>query len=306
MITQEIEFVNEKIDEFSLHKKFALDFQRKLAQLYNSQKILLKENEVCSKSQRVLDCGNRLIFERYNDKDETTRLYGANFCKNKLCPMCAWRLHLKNAVRFQKVFKSIGKHNFYHLVLTIRNIPNITKDFVLKLREKATQFMKKSLKIKDYFLSFELTIDKNGYYHPHYHIVYINDSDKRFTKKYLQTEWAYICNYGDKYQVVNNAKCNGDTISRELTKYILKFEDIQPNIKQLKTIDTALKGIRKYSSNGIFLQMQREVDKTIELEDFEKMCNLENYESEILFYKWFGEAYELTEVRENERQESIN
>lgn len=306
MLTQKIEFVNEKIDEFNEHKNFALDLQRKLSLLYDKRNLYATTTYNNAKSENILKCGTHLEFERFKDAKNTTRIYGANFCKNKLCPMCAWRLHIKNAVKFQRVFNELGEHEYYHLTLTIRNVPNITKEFILSLRQKATKFVKKVMKIDDYFLSFELTIGKDGTFHPHYHIIYIKDEGKEFTKKWLQTQWAYICNYGSKYQIVHNAKCNRKTISRELTKYILKFEDISPNLKQLQIIDTALKGVRKYASNGIFLKAQREIEKVLEKEDFDKMCNLEEYASQILFYNWIGQSYELSEVREVERQERPN
>ena len=301
MLSQKIEFVNEKIDEFTKHKSFALDLQRKLSLIYDKRNLYTTTTYNNAKSENVLKCGTHIEFERFKDAKNTTRIYGANFCKHKLCPMCAWRLHLKNAVKFQRVFKEIGKHNYYHLVLTIKNVPNITREFILKLRQKATLFVKKTMGIKDYFLSFEITIDKNGNYHPHYHIIYIKDEGQEFTKKWLQTQWAYICNYGDKYQVVHNARCNGNTISRELTKYILKFEDINPSIKQLQTIDTALHHVRKYASNGVFLQAQKDVEKILDKEDFDKMCDLKQYDAELLFYNWIGDAYELTEVRKSEQ-----
>lgn len=301
MLTQKIEFVNEKIDEFNKHKNFALDLQRKLSLIYDKRNLYATTTYNNAKSENVLKCGTHIEFERFKDAKNTTRIYGANFCKHKLCPMCAWRLHLKNAVKFQRVFKEIGKHNYYHLVLTIKNVPNITREFILKLRQKATQFIKKTMGIKDYFLSFEITIDKKGNYHPHYHIIYIKDQGQEFTKKWLQTQWAYTCNYGDKYQVVHNAKCNGNTISRELTKYILKFEDISPSIKQLQTIDTALHHVRKYASNGVFLQAQKDVEKILDKEDFDKMCDLKQYDAELLFYNWIGDAYELTEIRKSEQ-----
>ena len=306
MIPQKIEFVNEKIDEFNEHKNFAIDLQRKLSLIYDKRNLYVTTTYNNSKSENILKCGSHIEFERFQDGKQTTRIYGANFCKHKLCPMCAWRLHLKNAVKFQRVFKYLGKHNYYHLVLTIKNVPNITKDFILSLRQKATKFVKNTMKINDYFLGFELTLDEHGNYHPHYHIIYIKDEGKEFTKKWLQTQWAYICNYGDKYQIVHNAKCNGNTISRELTKYILKFENISPNIKQLQTIDKALKGVRKYASNGVFLHAQREIEKILDKEDFNKMCDLQEYESELLFYNWIGQAYELSEVRKVERPTTIN
>lgn len=236
-------------------------------------------------------CGSQLEFRRYLDPNKTITLDKANFCRHKLCPMCAWRLHLKNSVKFDKMFQSLGKANYYHLVLTIRNLPNITKQFILDLRKNATTFIKKSMELENYFLSFEMTIDKNGHYHPHYHIIY--ESDRKFTKKWLQTEWANVCNYGEKYQIVNCQKLTGHNVSRELTKYILKFEDIHPNREQMFTIDCALKGIRKYSCGGTFLKAQQETERESKREEFDKMIELKNYDSILDFYEWFGDSYTL-------------
>lgn len=292
MITKNLEFVNEKIDNFSVHKNFALDFQRKLSNLYKQD--IQYTDKQSKKAENILNCGNFLAFIKYNDPKETSRLYGANFCKHKLCPMCAWRAHIKNSVKFERAFKMLPEHEYYHLVLTIQNVPHITKDFIINLRRKATQFIKKSMKVNDFFLSFELTIGNDGKYHPHYHIIYYKDGTT-YTKKWLQTEWANVCNYGRQYQIVNNKKCNKNTISRELTKYILKFEDINPNEQQLRVIDTALKGIRKYSSNGTFKIAQYNAECEIDKEDFEKLFELDQYSAEVSFYKWLNDNYIITE-----------
>lgn len=302
MITKNLEFVNEKIDNFTIHKSYALDFQRKLANLY--EKEIQYTDKTSKKAENVLNCGNFLAFIKYDDPNRTSRLYGANFCKHKLCPMCAWRAHLKNAVKFEKAFNLMPEKDYYHLVLTIRNVPHITKSFIINLRQKATQFLKKSMKVQNFFLSFELTIDQQGNYHPHYHVIYY--SDKTYTKKWLQTEWARVCAYGEQYQIVNNRKCNHKTISRELTKYILKFEDINPTEQQLKVIDVALKGIRKYSSNGTFKIAQYNAECAIDKEEFEKLFELDQYSAEISFYKWLNDCYTITEQSKIEPKRVAN
>ena len=90
-------------------------------------------------------------------------------------------------------------------------------------------------------------------------------------------------------------KCNKNTISRELTKYILKFEDINPNEQQLRVIDVALKGIRKYSANGSFKIAQYNAECEIDKEEFDKLFELDHYSAEISFYKWFIDNYQITE-----------
>lgn len=41
------------------------------------------------KAYRVLDCSSYLEFKRYIENGKL-KLYQANFCKVRLCPMCAW------------------------------------------------------------------------------------------------------------------------------------------------------------------------------------------------------------------------
>ncbi len=298
MITNNLEFVNENLKEFSIHKNYAVKFQTILSNIY--KRINYKgETVTTNKSDNVLNCGNFLTFREYKDPNQTMILEGANFCKNKLCPMCAWRLHLKNSVKFDRVFKELGQGDYYHLVLTIQNLPNINKQFILDFRQKATKFLRTIMKIKDFMLSFEITIGKDKTFHPHYHIIYEKPANKTYTKKYLQTEWAKIVNLGAKWYIIDNKKLNKPTISRELTKYILKFEGIEPDEQILTILSDSLKGVRKYSTSGKFLEAQRKIEQIIDDEKFQKMINLQDYQYKMLFYQWFRDSYNIIMEREN-------
>lgn len=295
MITQNKYEVNEKLENFELHKNFALSIQQKLSNIFKNP----KTNKPTRKSENILTCGNSLEFQHYFNEDNTRTLHSANFCKHKLCPMCAWRWHIKNSYKLLKTFEILGNQNYYHLILTIPNLAFITKEFLISLREKAGLFMKKVVKTIDYFLSFEITIDKDGKFHPHYHILYINHTDKPLTRKQIQTEWAKISNLGNDYHICKQTKCTNNKISQELTKYILKFEDIQPNETQLKIIDMATKGLKKTCARGEILKAKLEAEKIIEKEAFDKMQQLKIYDSEIEWFRWFDGTYHLEERKIN-------
>lgn len=301
MITQKDDFVNEKIDKFKLHKDFACEIQTALANLYKSK----TTHNLTRKGQSVLECGTSLEFQHYFNAEDTRTLNSANFCKHKLCPMCAWRWHLKQSVIIQRAFDNLGKQDFYHLVLTIPNIKFMTKDFLSKLREKAGLFMQKVAKSIDYLISFEITIDSEGNYHPHYHILYINHLDKPLTRKTIQTEWAKIANTGTNYAIAKQTKCTGDKIALELTKYILKFEDLHPTETQLRVIDMATHGLRKITARGAILEAKLEAEKQIDKEQFDIMKDLEQYDSEIEWYKWLEDCYVLQEGQTRKRKAKV-
>ena len=68
------------------------------------------------------ECGDTLIFVR-NEKGEK-RLHGANFCRNRLCPMCNWRRSLKMYSQVSQITDKIlatRKSRFIFVTLTVRN-----------------------------------------------------------------------------------------------------------------------------------------------------------------------------------------
>lgn len=297
MITQKEQKVND-LNEFTKHKIFAKELQETLSKFYYDE----VNKKYSKKGINILNCGNSLTFERFFDDNNTTRLAGANFCKHRLCPYCAWRWHIKYASIIERTFQILKEKNFYHLVLTIPNVKYINKEFLINLRQNSTEFMKKSLKCEDYMISFEITIGKDGTFHPHYHILCI--LNEKPTKKYIQTEWAKIANCGN-YAICDIKKCTDNRISQELTKYILKFENDKIESDKIFIIDKALKGLRKFATNGTIKKAEAEAKKQIQRETFDKIQNLQEYDSELLFYEWLGQAYQLKTTQKIDKKDRI-
>lgn len=297
MIANKNEIVNEKIEDFSKHKLFAEKLQTTLANVYVKVDAIKRAPVMAKKGFSVLECGNRLAFQKYLNEEQTTTLHGANFCKHKLCPFCAWRWHIKQSRIIQKTFDLLGEQNYYHLVLTIPNTPYLTKEFLLSLKQKTNKFMRKVAKSQDYFIGFEITIDQNKKYHPHFHIVYIDHRATPMTRKYIQTEWARVANTGTNYAIAKQTKCTSNKIALELTKYILKFDNIEPNVEQMRVIDFATKGIRKFSTSGAIKESEQQAKLIIDKEKFDKLEELSKYDSVIELYQWLGNSYNLIEQK---------
>lgn len=305
MITDKNVKVNEILQDFSKHKNFATELQHVLSEFYKEPVNVAGGGYQLVKSQRgqeIDKCGTSLTFERYFNEEQTVRLASANFCKHRLCPYCAWRWHLKYSKIIEKSFEILDVQDFYHVVLTIPNVKFLNKEFLMELRKNATKFIKKSLKCKDYMISFEITIDKEGGYHPHFHVIAIL-KDKP-TKKFLQTEWAKVSNCGSNYAICDIKECTDKRISQELTKYILKFEGEQINEKNLYVINNALKGLRKFATNGIIKKAEEQAKIELQAQAFDRIQELNEYDSELLFYQWFAKGYELKEIMHKDKKES--
>ena len=74
------------------------------------------------RSSKIHECGSFLEFKQF--ADNSLKLHLANFCKARLCPMCAWRRSLKIYGQLSQIIEQItkmGKYRFLFLTLTVEN-----------------------------------------------------------------------------------------------------------------------------------------------------------------------------------------
>lgn len=153
------------------------------------------------KSYRVAECGSFLEFKRYYE-DGSLKLNRANFCKVRLCPMCAWRRSLKIFGQVSKVMDQATKnkeYRFIFLTLTCRNvdgeelssqIDTLFKSYHKLMRRKAVKSA-----VKGWFRALEVTHNlEQDTYHPHFHVVLaVNKSYFKDVKTYInQDQWTQL------------------------------------------------------------------------------------------------------------------
>lgn len=268
----------EILSDVASHKIFAESIQKQISTFLKGEK-----------GQRVLDCGNFLMLNHYHDPNDTHKVGSANFCKNKLCPFCSWREHLKIFEPLRYAVEQL-EGNLYHIVLTIPNVNYITKQFFLDLREKAVSFIRKVMNIETYLMSFEITISKTGEFHPHFHILALCNEIK--ARRYLQAEWARYLGNGHTWCMLNVQKASPETV-HELTKYIVKFESKETPTERLKQIYFATKGLRRYSLAGDLKKLYKFAKVYIKNKNQDELTELLKYgEPEQEFYNWIGGNYE--------------
>lgn len=245
-----------------------------------------------NKYHRVLYCGSDLIFKRYGDE---LKLFQANFCKVRLCPMCSWRRSLKifgQVSKIMNVLSSDSDYNFLFLTLTCRNVAPECLSEQLNVLFKSFRSLigKKAFKtaVKGWFRCLEVTHNwKDGSFHPHFHIILVvNKSYFTDTRLYLShDDWVLLwkaCMNVDYLPVVDirRFKASKRGIGKEVAevaKYAVKPSDLflldkQGNIVEDKTdnaisvLDVALANRRLIAFGGVF----KELHKKLRLDDIEQ------------------------------------
>ena len=255
-------------------------------------------------AQAVRECGRFLMFKQYKDKDSTAQLARANFCKNPLCPMCAWRKHIKTYNIMQYAVEELqGKVS--HLVLAIPNTYNISKERITMLKERAVSFVRSELNCNDYFSSLEIVASEKGY-HPHIHMLLC-------TKEYFEVSKEYILEMSGRWKA-HFDKCDTEIYDREYqgytfyirglagtkeelksailetTKYILKAES-KIDYDNVASLCEAVKGVRKTSAGGDFRESIKVGKRSAYIETEAFFRELSAYDWEYQIYNFINGKY---------------
>lgn len=200
------------------------------------------------KAYRVQECGSFLEFKKYLSTGEL-KLQGANFCKVRLCPMCAWRRQLKIFAQVSKVMDkalALKDYRFIFLTLTCKNIcaddVRNTLDHLFKSFNFLTKRKQFKQSIKGWFRALEIThnLDVNSKdfdtYHPHFHCILMVNKSYFTDKNYYisQEKWTSLwqsCLKVDYTPIVNVKAFKTGTKSKvaksvaESAKYTVKDND---------------------------------------------------------------------------------
>lgn len=240
------------------------------------------------KAYRVEECGTLLSFKKI-DK-ELKKLFKANFCKDRLCPMCTWRRSMKIFGQVSKVMDRALEdkdYRFLFLTLTVKNCAGEELSNEIDRMFKSLELLLKRKEVKSivigYFRGLEVTYNEEcDTYHPHFHIILmVNKSYFTQSVQYIsQKKWTELwkdCLKVDYTPIVNvkafKAASKEQTRKSicEVAKYTVKdndylFEDIEMTDNTVAILNNALKGRRLIAFGKEF----RKIHKELNLDDAEK------------------------------------
>lgn len=285
------------------------------------------------KAERLHTCGSWLEFAHGIDLETMTydskgTLKVANFCHDRLCPMCAWRRTFKIFAQISKIMDRLG--NQYRYIFLTLTVPNCDPDKLEKTLQRLFKawhrlFNKSRIKrsCRGYFRSLEVTRNPDtGQYHPHFHAIIAVDPDYFTTKKYIKRdEWLQL--WRDLYddQTITQVDVRAarpkdvkETVSAsvgfgsavaEISKYTVKLTDLiqdDPELtdKIVSELATSLNQHRLTALGGVFAKTA----KALKLDDMED-GDLLHVDDEIMGseiwelifkYGWSAGAYSLASV----------
>ena len=227
------------------------------------------------RADRVAQCGSEIEFGILQDGSK--KLVKANFCRDRLCPMCNWRRSLKLYSQVSQVMDVLESEGycFLFLTLTLRNcpwdeLPAAIEDFLSGWRfmyHKAPIFRRA---VYGTSRALEITVNHGARtYHPHLHVVLAVKPSYFTSRDYIsQAQWTQLwrscCDIS--YDPIVNIKRIKETSQgfKEISKYAVKGSDFlvgSPELMQrhVSNFLAGLSGRRLVGSTGVFKRVQREL-----------------------------------------------
>ncbi|MBX5324368.1 protein rep [Staphylococcus caprae] len=268
----------------------------------------------------IRECNTFLSF--VSDKTlEKQKLYKSNLCKNRFCPVCAWRKARKDALGLSLMMQYIKQKEDKQFIFLTLTTPNVTSEHLESEIQNYNKALKKMIErkkvksiIKGYVRKLEITYnEKRDDYNPHFHVlIAVNKSyftDKRYyisQKEWLEL-WRDVTGISEITQVrVQKVKQNNNKELYEMAKYSGKDSDYLVNQKVFDAFYKALKGKQVLVYSGLFKDARKKL-KNGEL-DYLKESDPTEYIYQI-FYVWNQKEYlasEIYDLTEEEKREVNN
>lgn len=265
----------------------------------------------------IRECNTFLSFVA--DKTlEKQKLHKSNLCKNRFCPICAWRKARKDALGLSLMMQYIKQKEDKQFIFLTLTTPNVTvehledeiKHYNYSFRRLSNRKHFKSI-AKGYVRKLEITYNKKrDDYNPHFHVlIAVNKSyftDKRYyiSQKEWLNLWRDVTGISEITQVhVQKIKQNSNKELYEMAKYSGKDSDYLINQKVFDAFYKSLKGKQILVYSGLFKDARKKL-KSGDL-DYLKDVDPTEYIYQI-FYIWnqreylASEIYDLTEQEKRE------
>lgn len=322
-----------KSQENELEKELSEKFtpKKKLSERLIMSYIRLGDDDpdYLRKAENVVSCGSSLEFAKYSD--DSFKLHRANFCRDRLCPMCAWRRSYKIFGQVSQIMDLIEKdYAFIFVTLTVRSCDGEQlSEYIDRMNRAWRRFIQyKRIKqiCKGFFRGLEITYNaETDCYHPHFHVIFAVPKGYFNHKDYIQhDEWLDLWRKAmqdpkilildvrrvrDKNataagaEMANTLKSVGSAVA-EIAKYAVKSSDylfINERLTDIcvYTFSESLKNRRLCAMGGCF----QDAHKKLQLDDSEDgdLIHLDgeirsDVALQIFKYGWSCGAYKLVEV----------
>lgn len=265
--------------------------------------------EESEKIKRFEDCGKFITLD-----PETGNILKANFCKQRLCPVCNY---IKSCINWHKIRNCVEwikekeeGTNFIFMTLTVKNckqeeltdtINNILDGF-RRLTNRRTW----KATVKGAIRGLEVTYnEKENTFHPHIHILasvpadyFLQTSNKYITIEQLREWWSESARLDYFVQVDIKAIEQTDNAIAEVAKYSIKMSDIlkadscEEMIQATRTIYQCTYGRRLIATLGNFKEAMQDL-KQGDLDELELECKMQHENKIEMLWNSKESTYEI-------------
>lgn len=299
---------NEKVNPaITISEKWKEKKQNSLKMAFKMKKAGFEE-----RSKRMELCGDYLKYTICKDCGKA-HVKKANLCRDRLCPMCSWRLSLQRFGAMKEILITLRnahpEYTYSLVTLTVKNCSVEKLSETISLMSKSWNLCLQQRSIKNILAgsarSLEITYNKKTHeVHPHYHIIaaWATEEPKG---DMLAAQWLKATNKNKLIATVQAQ--NAQTIMKEddnnLTKSILEAfkysvkgsQFLDMPMKEFKTVVSEISGKRLTSYTGIIKEYAKKLDvemETIKDEEIEaKICrDCGSFALDEIILKWsFGD-----------------
>jgi len=309
--------ISEKVNKFTEKKRKAVIIGNKL--------LATKDKKLIKRGYRMVDCSTELTFKFCPECGET-HITKTNLCRDRLCPVCSWRLSLKRYRVMLQMLEMIDVTQFdaAFLTLTVRNCQAADLAATVKAMSRAFSNITK-LKlwkpVQGFAKSVEITYnDTARTMHPHLHILLLMEKGS-YTNQLMpaiKDAWQHQLQIDYKpiidLREVRNYNDGQDITAAvlETFKYAVKSKDLEDMpMKDFKLFAQQINGLRLISFGGVLKVIKSMIAADLEnlTEDEKEVISCKNCGSEMQqrLYKWsFGQAYyELLKINNTEMSNNV-
>lgn len=268
-----------------------------IKRLYKNEfaKNFLIETKSKNKIANFEDCGKDIWL------DDDGHITGANFCKQRLCPVCNYRRSTLMWHKINEIVSVFSENEFVFITLTVKNCKDVelskTITHLLESFHRITSRRTWKQNFVGYVRGLEITYNAmQDTYHPHIHILAVT-SKEYFAEKYidigtLRKWWQESANL-DYFVQVNIEKVhNKEKAVAEVAKYAVKMSDIletgisSQRLRATQVLASCINGRRLISTGGAITKVARNLKINLD-DDFDGFEARKSSK----YYHWENGAY---------------
>lgn len=255
--------------------------------------VAFSDNRISPRMRELMTgCGSYLEFIATIDK-EKKKLVQAHFCKNRFCPLCAWRKARKDSMMLSIMMQAIVEEKQYQFIFMTLTTPNVKADNLNEEIDLFNHALSKMFRrkrvtnvIKGYVRKLEITYNKKrDDYNPHFHLILAVPKHYFTVKKYYikQSEWLDLWrdvtgktginpDGTDEITQLDVRKVKGfqqEKAVQEVAKYSAKDFEMTESQEVFDTFYHAMKGRQLITFNGVFKEYKKKYEAG-ELDHYKK------------------------------------